>query len=67
MPSDKECFGYLEDTPREDSTAELISDEEALSASHQDRNVELWCGGRVIIYTDGACRDNQHSDLRREG
>eukprot|EP00973_Karenia_brevis_P070409 9787509-Karenia_brevis.AAC.1 len=31
------------------------------------RTTELFNCGRVVVYTDGACRDNQYQKLRRAG
>lgn len=37
----------------------------ALTVDSHTRSAEVWCDGRAVVYTDGACRNNQHRAIRR--
>ena len=39
----------------------------APTVDSKSRTAEAWCDGRVVVYTDGASRNNQHAAIRRAG
>ena len=43
------------------------SGSETLRLDKRIRRAEWFVDGRVVVYTDGACRNNQHRRLRRAG
>ena len=66
MPAEHEAFDHLMLTLASDTDSS-----QAPPPQHYDATLawedELFCAGRVVVFTDGACTNNQDSRLRRAG
>ena len=78
MPLDHDAFRHLEleavgsgdGDQDEGGNADELSDGSSdmrLTTDVRTWRAEWILNGRVVVYTDGACRNNQHERLRRAG
>ena len=49
------------------ANADLTPGEQPIIGGVQGPRGEVIVGGRIVVFTDGACRNNQHKALRRAG
>lgn len=65
MPEMHECFEHL--GMGTDEGAEDDQEQADGAIVEQASVVETFCDGKIVVYTDGACANNQDSRIRRAG